>query len=62
MGQKRLKVILKKVGKADDKVYLRVSIRENNKTSLKNIPLPPIELKFWHQDKQVVKSKYPLFG
>lgn len=61
MGQKRLKVILKKVGKVDDKGYLRVSIRENNKTSLKNIPLPPIELKFWNPDKQVVKSTFPKY-
>jgi len=61
MGQNKLNVILKKVSKDDKKGYLRVSIRINNKTSLKNIPLPPIELKFWNPDKQVVKSTFPKY-
>jgi integrase len=61
MGQKKVKIILKKVSKEDDKGYLRVSVRENNKTSLISIPLPPIELKYWNGDKQVVKSTFPKY-
>ena len=54
----RLKVILKKVKSSDDKGYLRISLRENNKTSLKSIPLLPIEPKYWNPTKQVVKSTF----
>lgn len=61
MGQKKVKIILKKVSKDDDKGYLRVSVRENNKTSLISIPLPPIELKYWNGDRQVVKSTFPKY-
>jgi len=61
MGQKKVKIIFKKVNKEDDKGYLRVSVRENHKTSLISIPLPPIELKYWHGDKQVVKSTFPKY-
>jgi len=32
----KLKVVLKKVKKEDDKGYLRISVREKNKTSLKS--------------------------
>ena len=58
MGQKKVKVILKKVSKDDEKGYLRISIRENNKTTIKNIKLPPIEIKYWNPLKQVVKSTF----
>jgi len=58
MGQKKVKVILKKVSKDDEKGYLRISIRENNQTSIKNIKLPPIDIKFWNPLKQVVKSTF----
>ena len=58
MGQNKVKVIIKKVSKDADKGYLRLSIRENNKTTLKNIKLPPIEIKFWNPLKQVVKSSF----
>lgn len=54
----RLKVILKKVNSSDEKGYLRISVRENNKTSLKSIPLLPIEQKYWNPTKQVVKSTF----
>ena len=30
MGQKSVKVVLKKVTKQDEKAYIRISIRENN--------------------------------
>jgi integrase len=58
MGQKTVKVILKKVHKEDVKGYLRLSIREDNKTSIKNLKLPPIEFKYWNPLKQVVKSTF----
>jgi integrase len=58
MGQKKVKVILKKVHKEDVKGYLRLSIREDNKTSIKNLKLPPIEFKYWNPLKQVVKSTF----
>jgi integrase len=58
MGQKRVKVIFKKVNKDDVQGYLRLSIREDNKTSVKNLKLPPIEFKYWHPLKQVVKSTF----
>ncbi len=58
MGQNKVKVIIKKVSKDADKGYLRLSIRENNKTTIKNIKLPPIEIKFWNPLKQVVKSNF----
>jgi integrase len=58
MGQKKVKVILKKVSKDDEKGYLRISIRENKKTTIKNIKLPPIEIKYWNPLKQVVKSTF----
>ena len=54
----RLKVILKKVKSSDDKGYLRISVRENNKTSLISVPLLPIEPKFWHPTNQKVKSTF----
>jgi integrase len=54
----KLKVVLKKAKKEDEKAYLRLSIREDNKTFLKNIPLPPIEIKYWNPTKQVVKSLF----
>ena len=54
----RLKVILKKVNSSDEKGYLRISVRENNKTSLKSIPLLPIEQKYWNPTRQVVKSTF----
>jgi integrase len=54
----KLKVVLKKVKKEDEKGYLRISVRENNKTSLKSIPLLPIEPKYWHPTRQVVKSTF----
>lgn len=54
----KLKVVLKKVKKEDDKGYLRLSIRKDNKTSLKNIPLPPIDIKYWNSTKQVVRSSF----
>jgi integrase len=54
----KLKVVLKKVKKEDDKGYLRLSIRKDNKTSLKNIPLPPIDIKYWNSNKQVVRSSF----
>jgi len=58
MGQKKVKVILKKVHKEDIKGYLRLSIREDNKTSIRNLKLPPIEIKYWNPLKQVVKSTF----
>jgi integrase len=61
MGQKSVKVVLKKVTKQDEKAYIRISIRENNKTSIKNIKLPPIEVKYWHPLRQVVKSTFPQY-
>jgi len=54
----KLRVVLKKVNKEDEKGYLRLSIRNDNKTSLKNIPLPPIEIKYWNSTKQVVRSSF----
>jgi integrase len=57
--RQKVKVILKKVNKEDLKGYLRISIRENNKTIIKSISLPPIEFKFWNEIKQVVKSTFP---
>ena len=51
MGQKKVEIISKKVGKEYDKGYLRVSVRENYKTSLICIPLPSIELKYWNMDR-----------
>ena len=61
MGQKSVKVVLKKVTKQDEKASIRISIRENNKTSIKNIKLPPIEVKYWHPLRQVVKSTFPQY-
>lgn len=59
--RQKVKVVLKKVNKEDLKGYLRISIRENNKTIIKSIPLPPIEFKFWNEIKQVVKSTFPKY-
>lgn len=61
MGQKSVKVVLKKVTNQDEKAYIRISIRDNNKTSIKNIKLPPIEVKYWHPLRQVVKSTFPQY-
>lgn len=60
--RQKVKVVLKKVNKEDLKGYLRISIRENNKTIIKSIPLPPIEFKFWNEIKQVVKSTFPKYN
>lgn len=59
--RQKVKVVLKKVNKEDLKGYLRISLRENNKTIIKSIPLPPIEFKFWNEIKQVVKSTFPKY-
>jgi len=60
--RQKVKVVLKKVNKEDLKGYLRISIRENNKTIIKSIPLPPIEFKYWNEIKQVVKSTFPKYN
>ncbi len=61
MRQKRARVVFKKVNKEDTSGYLRLSFREDNKTIIRNIKLPPIEMKYWNSLKQVVRSTFPQY-
>ena len=61
MGQQKVKVIFKKVKSSDEKGYIRLSIRENGKTHIKNLPLKPISEIYWKieiSDYLVFKIKY----
>ena len=58
MGQQKVKVIFKKVKSSDEKGYIRLSIRENGKTHIKNLPLKPISEIYWNSKKGRVSSKF----
>jgi len=58
MGQQKVKVIFKKVKSSDEKGYIRLSIRENGKTQIKNLPLKPIPEIYWNSNKGRVSSKF----
>jgi integrase len=58
MGQQKVKVIFKKVKSSDEKGYIRLSIRENGKTHIKNMPLKPISEIYWNSKKGRVSSKF----
>jgi integrase len=58
MGQQKVKVIFKKVNSLDEKGYIRLSIRENGKTQIKNIPLKPIPKIYWNAKNCRVKSNF----
>ena len=55
---KHFRIIWKKKNPEDKKGYLRISSRAGNKTIIRNLPLKPIEEKYFNVRKQEVRQSF----